>query len=200
MEATETNQEQDLSQKFKKLEFLWILGHNYAQINPALSRFYLKKMAEWAQQNEIPLAPSIENKFCPSCYNLLVPGQNCSVRIESVKKLTKIRRNALKSQTSIESFSTSTQKETDLLKNAVIILCKVCKFSNDLPASRRGFLQKLKENPKQTIVSPKIEHKKKQKSKGSKLSTLKNLIKEKEKQASKRKNTLDIHSFLQSLN
>lgn len=75
------------------LRFLWSSAHLHAQDAPSLTRVLLLELHAFAAAEGLTLPPQMAQRFCGSCFSLLTPGVDCSV-----KRVTHPRRPASRRQ------------------------------------------------------------------------------------------------------
>lgn len=68
------------------MHFLLEAAHAYALLAPAASRSMTARARSLAKANKFEVHPSLRQKFCGNCSQILIPGANCRVRIGPWRK------------------------------------------------------------------------------------------------------------------
>jgi len=55
-----------------------------------LSKRYISLIRKYSTRNKVPIPLEIKRSFCKNCNTLLVPGNNCRIRIKSGKNPLRI--------------------------------------------------------------------------------------------------------------
>ena len=58
---------------------------NEAEKRPKYASRYIKLAEKIGMRTEVSIPSDLKKKYCPNCYTLLRPGENCKVRTKSDK-------------------------------------------------------------------------------------------------------------------
>ena len=128
-----------------ELNFLWMSAHEYFASQPSLSRHLSGSMAAITCEKGIEFSSALENRICPQCGALLIPGVSSSTRIVKFSELPKDerRRAMVEYQRSHDSAAAAGDQSTPVVfKTAIRVKCLQCNSFTSHP----GLLRKPKES------------------------------------------------------
>lgn len=62
-----------------------------AEERPEYAERYLKLAEKIGMRTEVSIPSDLQKKYCSQCYNILEPGNNCTVRVKSDRGVVEYR-------------------------------------------------------------------------------------------------------------
>ncbi|CAE8616156.1 unnamed protein product, partial [Polarella glacialis] len=102
----------------RTMQFLFEAANKYALLAPAVARSMAARLRSVAAAAKVSLhSASVENLFCPRCSQVYVPGINCRVAVEPLRKRKRRKRCLLRrSSTTAPAARTLTPRRTQHAK------------------------------------------------------------------------------------
>ncbi|CAJ1457461.1 unnamed protein product [Effrenium voratum] len=127
----------------RTLRFLCEAATQYALLAPPVSRSLCRRLRNVARDAKVALHPTTEQLFCSGCSQVYIPGSNCRVSVQPLRKRKRTRKKPLKAERRAKPTKTGwtpgpkAKAEPEKPKRCVQYSCQWCGHRRRMRLPRR---------------------------------------------------------------